>query len=42
MDALERYYLDEIFVMFSGILLTITFSLSVIIVIQQLLKKPTA
>jgi len=29
-------------VMFSGILLTITFSLSVIIVIQQLLKKPTA
>ena len=27
-------------VMFSGILLTITFSLSVIIVIQQLLKKP--
>jgi len=29
-------------VMFSGILLTITFSLSVLIVIQQLLKKPTA
>jgi hypothetical protein len=29
-------------VMFSGILLTITFSLSIIIVIQQLLKKPTA
>ena len=29
-------------VMCSGILLTITFSLSVLIVIQQLLKKPTA
>ena len=29
-------------VMFSGVLLTITFSVSVIIVMQQLLKKPTS